>query len=72
MIILGDKKKTLTQILGPRDEEKVKDPEVSDHDAVASDIINAINDDDAGALASALKTFYTLCTQPEAEPTEGE
>ena len=53
----------------PEDDEKGGSSSEGEHSA-AEDILQAIEDSDAEALASALKDFYRICSGEEDSPEE--
>jgi hypothetical protein len=65
MIIMGDKKKHITAIMGPDSEASAekKDSEPGDEEmhAVSSELIDAVHAKDEKAVAVALRAAYELC-----------
>lgn len=55
MIMLGSKKKTIDQILGPPKEEKGDESPLSSLDACISELIDAIHAKDVEGVKSSLK-----------------
>lgn len=71
MIMLGNKKRYVSQVLGPDPREKGEEQTpLSDIDAISSDILQAIEAKDAQSLASALKAFHYACQSEEMSEEE--
>lgn len=65
MIMMNDKKKMLTQILGADPREKKKEEGASDQDALsmlAQELIDAVSAGDSKGAASALRACVSECT----------
>jgi predicted outer membrane lipoprotein len=78
MIIMGDKKKTLTAILGPRSENIGERSEIENGGvedsllACAEELISAVHAKDAQGVVEALQAaFEHMEMQPHAENMEG-
>lgn len=70
MMMMGDKKKAVTAILGPIEGEKEKDSAPADAlELISEDLIAAVKAGDANAVASALRAAYAECGAPP-EPTD--
>ncbi len=67
MLMYGDRKKTITQILGPDPSEAPPEKEESSLHAIAQDLISAVKDGDADAVASALSAAYQECGSSSSE-----
>lgn len=63
--MMGDKKRYVSQVLGPDPKNKVEETPLSDVEAIASDILQAFEAKDAQSLASALKAFHYACMSEE-------
>jgi len=55
-MLLFDRKKSLTQIMGPREDEQKEAP--NEVHTLAQEVINAVHSKDAGVLASALHALF--------------
>lgn len=68
MMMMGDRKKTVNQILGPDPSEApAEDKGGSSLSAIAEDLISAVKDGDAEAVASALSAAYQECCSSSGE-----
>ncbi len=63
MMMMGDKKKTVNQILGPDPSDAPPEDTGGDTlSAIAEDLISAVKDGDASAVASALSAAFQECS----------
>lgn len=58
MIMIGDRKRTVTQILG---EEKVEEPRKEALHAIAEEMISCVQEGDAEGLKNCLKAAFEAC-----------
>lgn len=65
-MMMGDRKRTVNQILGP-EEEEAPDAGPSTLHAIAEDLISAVKDGNAEAVASALSAAYQECCSTSEE-----
>lgn len=71
MIMMGDRRKILTQIMGPSEKDKTEgEAPLSEYHAIAQDLLDAVKSGDVESVADALKAFFSACGA-ESEPTEG-
>lgn len=60
MIMMGDRKKTLMQIMGP-DPNEGGEKSPSDLESIAQDLISAVEAKDAAGVAAAFKAAFACC-----------
>lgn len=75
MLMMGDKKKTLIAIMGPREEEKKDEGGGDALLECAKELLACIKEDDPEGALSALRTIFAeLDSEPhsEGEHTDGE
>ncbi len=67
--MLGNKKQTLNQILGPLPEE-TKEAVKSALSAIADDLISSVKDGNSAGVEAALSAAYQECSSQNSTPKE--